>query len=381
MLDEVRAHSEDVAPMLKPGAALRAAMGLTGVLAGYLALWPVPIEPVAWTPPPDAGYVGPFARNERLSSIELLSVAPGSGPEDVAIDAEGRLYVATAEGHILKLRAEGTHPEVFADTGGRPLGIDFDAAGRLIVADAYRGLLAVSPDGKVTVLATECDGVAIRFADDVDVAADGRIYFSDATTRFGARESGGTHAASLLDLMEHGRTGRLLVHDPRTGATSTVATGFAFANGVAVSPDQRFVLLNETGEYRVWRVFIAGERMGQKEVFLENLPGFPDNVSTGLDGRFWIALVSPRSPPLDSLGPSPLLRKVVQRLPAFMRPRETHYGHVFAVDAAGKVVADLQDPGARQPVNTSVIETTTHLYVGSLVAGTLGRLPREAAKL
>jgi len=358
-----------------------AALVLALGLAGYLTLWPVPIEPVAWMPTADAGYVGGFSPNQRLSSIEILSVAPDHGPEDVAVDAEGRIYAATEEGHIVRLSPEGTNPAVFADTGGRPLGIDFDARGHLVVADAYRGLLSVAPDGKVSVLATECDGAPIRFADDVDVAADGRIFFSDATTRFGAKEHGGTHAASLLDLVEHGHAGRLLVHDPRTGKTSTVATGFSFANGVAVSADQEFVVLSETGEYRVWRIFIAGDRAGQKEVLLGNLPGFPDNVSTGLDGRFWIALVSPRSPQLDAMAERPFVRKVVQRLPAFLRPNGKFYGHVIAIDATGKVVADLQDPAARQPVNTSVIETSTHLYVGSLISPGIGRLSRAAAGL
>ena len=77
--------------------------------------------------------------------------------------------------------------------------------------------------------------------------------FSGASTRFGAAESGGTYAASLLDLMEHTRNGRLLVYDPETGRATTLLDGLSFANGVAVSPDQSFVLVNETGEYRVIR--------------------------------------------------------------------------------------------------------------------------------
>ncbi|MBU0989638.1 MAG: hypothetical protein KJ823_05555, partial [Proteobacteria bacterium] len=58
----------------------------------------------------------------------------------------------------------------------------------MIVADAFRGLLSIAPDGTITELAVVADGVPIRYADDVDVAADGKIYFSDASTKFCAKD-------------------------------------------------------------------------------------------------------------------------------------------------------------------------------------------------
>jgi sugar lactone lactonase YvrE len=352
-----------------------------GLITAYLLLWPVPIEPHAWEAPPDPGYTGPFATNDRLSGMEVLPIGEHRGPEDVAIDVNGFIYAGTKSGDIVRLNPDGTQPTVFANTGGRPLGIDFDADGNLLIADGYRGLLSVSPQGAVTVLTAEVDGTPILYADDVDTAADGTIYFSDATTRFSAKEWGGTLEASLLDLMEHGKTGRLLAYDPRTRQTRVVASGFSFANGVAVSPDQTFVVVNETGEYRVWRVWIAGERAGQKDVLIDHLPAFPDNVSAGQDGRFWISLVSPRNPLLDGMSNRPVLRRIVQRLPAFLRPEAKAYGHVIAVDATGKVLADLQDPEGRHPLNTTALETDRFLYIGSLVAPGIGRLPRDRAGL
>lgn len=197
-----------------------AALGVA-VLAGglYLAAWPVPIEPVAWEAPANPVYSGPFAVNRRLAGVELLAIGDNTGPEDIALDAQGRICAATHQGRIVRLAADGSGAENWAETGGRPLGLDFDGAGDLIVADAYRGLLSLAPDGTVTVLATEADGRPILFADDVDVARDGRIYFSDASTKFGAEARGGAYEASLLDLMEHGGHGRLLVHDPASGET------------------------------------------------------------------------------------------------------------------------------------------------------------------
>ena len=351
------------------------------VIVLYLLVWPVPVTPVAWKAPPNPGYAGPFAPNERLKEVELLSIGDNRGPEDVALDAQGRIYASTHEGRIVRLQADGSKAENWAETKGRPLGIHFDLQGNLIVADAHRGLLSVAPDGKVKELATEADGIPIRYADDVDVAADGKIYFSDASTKFGAKQWGGSYEASLLDLMEHGGHGRLLVYDPAIGKASTLLKSLNFANGVAVSHDQSYVLVNETGSYRVMCYWIAGPKKDKAEPFIEALPGFPDNISRGQDGRYWVALVSPRNPMLDSVSDSPFVRKMIQRMPAFLRPKAVAYSHIIALDGAGKVVANLQDPKGRYPVNTSVTETKDYLYIGSLMAPKLGRLPKVKAKL
>lgn len=342
----------------------------------YFVAWPVPIEPVAWEAPPNPGYAGPFAPNERLKGIEVFPIADNHGPEDIALDAQGRIYATTHEGRIVRLQADCSSPENWVETGGRPLGIDFDNEGNLIVADAFLGLLSIAPDRTITELATMADGVPIRYADDADVAADGKIYFSDASTKFGAKEWGGTYEASLIDLMEHGGHGRLLVYDPATGEAKTLVEGLNFANGVAVSPDQTYVLVNETGSYRVIRYWIAGPKKGQAEPLIEGLPSFPDNISTGLDGRFWVAFVSPRNPLVDNLSGTPFLRKLIQRMPAFLRPKAVAYGHIIAIDGDGNVLEDLQDPDGSYPINTSVTEAEDYLYIGSLVTPVLGRLPK-----
>lgn len=352
---------------------------LLAAIVLYLALWPVPVEPVAWTPPHNAGFTGAFAPNERLAGMERLSIGDNHGPEALARDSAGRIYAATAD-HIVRLAPDGSSPENWVTTGGRPLGMAFDTTGTLYVADAQRGLLSVSPDGEVRLLASEADGVRIRYADDLDVAADGKVYFSDASTRFPPGGMG-TLEASLLEIVEHAGSGRLLVYDPATRQARTLLRGLTFANGVAVSHDQQSVLVNETGSYRVIRVWIAGSRAGQAEPLIENLPGFPDNIKRGADGRYWLALYAPRNALLDRLAGRPSLRKVILRLPKFIRPKPRQYGHVLAIDDAGTVVADLQDPSGSYPSNTGVLETDEWLYVGSLVAPTLARLPASRAGL
>src|SRR5574341_2527276 len=112
---------------------------VVAALVLYVLLWPVPIEPVAWTAPPNPGYTGPFAPNDRLKALETLPVGDNHGPEAVALDAKGRIYAATHEGRIVRLQADGTRPENWGETGVRPLGIRFGAAGRRNVAASWRG--------------------------------------------------------------------------------------------------------------------------------------------------------------------------------------------------------------------------------------------------
>ena len=357
-----------------------AAAGIAAVLGLYLGLWPVPIAPMPWVAPPNPGLTGPFSANTRLAPAEVLTLPGERGPEDIALDASGRLYASAEGGHIVRFERDGTHPAIWATTGGRPLGIDFDREGNLLVADAVRGLLSIAPDARVSVLATEASGASIRYANDVDVAADGRVFFSDATGRFAPAEHGGTMAASVVDLLEHGSTGRLLVWDPTTRVATTALAGLSFANGVAVSPDQRFVLVNETGEYRVRRLWLSGPDAGKDDVLVGDLPGFPDNISAG-EGRFWVGLVSPRDPALDGMAAWPALRRIAQRLPPALRPAAKAYGHVIAVSPSGAVVQDLQDPAAKIPLTTGAIETPDALYVTSLTASGVGRLSKASAGL
>ena len=129
---------------------VRALALLLLALVGYLGLWPVPLQPVAWNAPAAPGYSGVHAANNKLSELQLISLGAEEGPEHIVLARDGRLYAAVASGNILRMNTDGTGQEVFANTGGRVLGFDFDAAGQLIAADAIKGLLAIGPDRKIS---------------------------------------------------------------------------------------------------------------------------------------------------------------------------------------------------------------------------------------
>ena len=153
--------------------------------------------------------------------------------------------------------------------------------------------------------------------------------------------------------------------------------GLNFANGVAISEDQQYLIVNETGQYRVWRYWLDGPDAGTAEVILDNLPGFPDNVNNGLNGRFWIGLVAPRNQLLDDLSDLPLLRKMVQRLPKFLRPKAERSSHVIAISGEGQVLMNLQDTTMKFPALTGVYETRQSLFLTTLFGNRVGRLDKK----
>ena len=339
------------------------------VLIAWLLLWPTPVEPVAWEAPAAPPLEGAYGPNNILSKVTRIEIESGYGPEDVAVDAMGFIYGGTQQGKILKFHPETHKAEEFADTGGRPLGLHFNAGGDLIVADAFKGLLRIAPQGKLEVLSTEAGGVPFLFTDDLDIAADGTIYFSDASYKYDQHHY-------KLDAIEHQPNGRLLAYYPETRQTEILLDKLHFANGVAVSPDQQFVLVNETWEYRVTRYWIAGERKGQSEVFLENLPGFPDGISCNGVDTFWVALASPRNPLLDNLSGKPFLRKVISRLPEFMQPKAIPFAFVLGADVNGRITHNLQEPSGKPfHMITSVQQHGDTLWLGSLEEPALAFLP------
>ena len=359
---------------------LRISLVSIGIIMLYLLLWPVSIAPVAWQAPTNDGFTDDFKQNRKLADIEIISLEDTHGPEAIALK-DGILYASTREGWIIRYDELTGEVSKWVNTQGSPLGIAFDNNGNLIVADAYRGLLSIASTGQITLLTNSVNGQGILYADDLDIADDGKIYFSDASSKFGAEQFGGTYPASRLDILEHGGHGRLLVYNPNSQTTEVVMAGLNFANGVAIDNQSQFVLICETGSYRIHKYWLKGEKIGTSEILIDNLPGFPDNVVHGHNGRFWVGLVSPRNQLLDNVSNLPMLRKVVHRLPDILQPQAQHYSHVFAMDGNGKIATSLQDPKGHYHTNTGALESEEWLYISSLHAADLARINKQTIGL
>ena len=344
-------------------------LGLILVALGYLLFFPVQVEPTAWRPPRAPALEGKYEVNNQLAKVLVLYDGQCEACEDVAVDSQGRLYGSSASGEIIRFDGRKEAPQVIANTGGRPLGMHFDFLGNLLVADADKGLLSIAPNGEIETLTTAYDDLVFGMADDVEVGRDGKIYFSDATHKFSFDDY-------KLDLLEHRPNGRLLEYDAERDETRLLLDDLYFANGVAVAADQSFVLVVETGAYRVRRYWLTGSKAGQNDVFIQNLPGFPDGISSGSDGIFWLTLVSPRDPKLDQLMEKPFQRKIIARLPDALQPAAQRYGFVLGINERAQVIYNLQDPNGKFAQITNVQEFEGQLYMGSLKDNGIGTIQR-----
>ncbi|MGI8666550.1 MAG: SMP-30/gluconolactonase/LRE family protein [Jatrophihabitans sp.] len=328
------------------------------------------IAPVRWHPPRATARAG-RATGATPFQLTVLPL-PVDSSEDVLIDADGSVLTAVRDGRILRLSPDGHRITTIAYTGGRGLGVEFHPDGGLVVCDVERGLLRVWPDeddpraARVQVLVGEVDGVPMRMCNNSSVAADGTIYFTDSSTRFGVDDYKG-------DLLEHGGTGRLFRRDP-DGTLGVLLDGLHFPNGVALAADGSFLLFAQTGAYSIERIWLAGPRQGQREVFVDNLPGFPDNMALGSDGLFWVALPSPRNRLLDLVSPRhPALRRLTWALPPALQPKEGHTVFAQAFDTDGVLVHDLQQPNQEFYLCSGVRERDGVVWFGSLVCSAVGR--------
>lgn len=369
--------------------------------AAYLFFWPVQISPVVWEAAKDPGYTGAHQVNDRLKGLQHIALGEGqAGPEHM-VAHQGWVYTGLSNGEVVRVNTAGDQRETVVNTGGRPLGLDIDAQGRLLVADGYKGLLRVTGQGaqaKVEPILTKVSHPVaddpVRYADAIKVGPDGTLWLTDASRRFGAQESGGTFEASVLDILEHSCTGRLIAQDPNTLQARVALSGLCFPNGIAFSADGKQMFLSETATYRVLAIDLGklslvrtfdghvgtptieqAMQQGAAKVLIDNLPGYPDNLMRGENGRIWVGLTKPRSPVIDAAAQHPILRSITLRLPRALWPVPKAYGHVFAFDDSGRIVADLQDPSGAYPETTAITEADGKWFVQSLHAHDIGWMP------
>ena len=280
-----------------------------------------------------------ISKSQTVFDLDMYQIAINNvnGPEAIAFSEEGLMYTANEDGRIIVLSRDGSNPYDFVNTGGRPLGLKFNPQGDLIVADAYNGLLSINMDGEITVLSTEYGGVPFLLTDDLDIASDGMIYFSDASSVYNLENSGDDWNQA---------NGRLLSYNPITEQTSLLLDSLYFANGVALNHDESFVLVNETWRGHVRRYWLSGPNEGQTDIFAniyDNIGWvYVDNITFNDESIFWVA---------------------------------TFNGPVIGLDTLGQIVYQFNFNNNLLENNTSVIQYNDTLYLGALHENHMGIIP------
>ena len=327
---------------------------------------------------------GPYKLNNKLREVTLIGTGQIEAPEDVILDRDDNLYAGSRHGDIIRFFApDYQRMEVYAHIGGQPLGMAFDRDDNLNICIGGMGLYRVTPQREVQRVSDETnrswhsinDDSRLRLADDLDIADDGRIFFSEATTRYEMHEW-------PVDGLEARGNGRIVCYDPRDGSTRTVLRDLRFPNGIAIASDGQSILFAETWGCCIKRWWFDGPKKGVTEVVLDNLPGYPDNINLASDGNYWLALVGMRCPAYDlALRMPGFRRRMALRVPLdeWLFPN-INTGCVIKFNEAGQVLETLWDLGGENhPMITSMREHRGHLYLGGILNNRIGRYKLEGA--
>lgn len=351
-------------------------------LTVFIAVVPSPIDAVAWTPPTPPDMTGALAPNDALRDAEIIGEGMFNSPEDIAFDAQGRLYTGGGAnpGAIMRVTFADDGEEiieVFADYDGAPLDMRFDPAGNLIVADWVHGLVSIDPAGEMTVLLpidAMIDGTPFRHPDGIDIGDDGTLYVS-----LGSVNETYHLLNELLDARPYGR---LIAYQPETGEGRVLIDELYFGNGVQLAPDESFVLVADQYRYRIARYWLTGEQAGTWDYFVENLPGFVHNIHYGDDGLLWAGLNTRRVPLIDAVHPYPFLKEQLAKLPENIlrgaggvnRGEDVPgVGIVLAMDAEGNIVRSLHNPPPTVYTVSVAQQYGDSVYIGSLDASAILR--------
>ncbi|XP_052778591.1 adipocyte plasma membrane-associated protein-like [Mya arenaria] len=368
-----------------------------GIIGIFFCLLTTPIDPLPYTfPYPLPGLEGPLEKNSILQKAERWFDGQIFGPESFTVDENGTLYTGTADGKILQIDIRRKSAVLVVRTGldspecgspemeplcGRPKGMKFGPDGKLYVVDSYKGLLRVNIQNKsfeILVANSEgSEGVPFKFLNSLDIDGNGIVYFTDSSDKWQRRDF-------RYAVLENRAAGRLMRYDPRNGLCSTVLSGLYLANGVSLSRDGTHILVNEMSIARIRRYYLTGEKAGTSDIFIDNLPGYPDNIKPNSRGNLYVGMGSVRfqgSSPigsfLDIIGPYPKIKQIIAAITPLKAYNAFMPKHALCVeiDSSGKIVSSLHDPGATKIGAVSeVFEFNNTFFIGHFQSPYLGVL-------
>jgi sugar lactone lactonase YvrE len=320
-------------------------------------------------------------------------------PEDVAFDAQGRMYAGSRDPsdsaagldvnpriERISFNADGSHTvEEFVQLpGGGPLDMRFDAQGNLIVSSWRQGLIRVSPERQVTTLVAEgelIDGRPYGYSDGIAIASDGKMYHTQGTTAE-------VYALpSVLGFLSNAGPGRLIETDPATGESRTLIDNLSFGNGVVLAPDESYVLVADQLRYRILRYWLSGPQAGSQDVWMDNLPGAPHNLYRDEQNVIWVALNRGRVGLGDTIRSSAFLARQAAKVWPLLAGQDVDNlardetqrgaGSVLALDFERNVLLSLQNPPMQMNTLSTAVYHNGAVYIGTIGGGPVLRYQLE----
>lgn len=163
--------------------------------------------------------------------------------------------------------------QVFREDSGGANGLMFDGEGNLYICEGRRRqLVQLSPEGESTTLASAYEGGQLNSPNDLWLAPDGGIYFTDP--RYGKRENleqDGEHVYYL---------------NPDRSMLTRVAGDLVRPNGIIGTPDGKMLIIADHGDSKTWRyeIQLDGSLQG-KALFADQ---GSDGMSMDSQGRVYL---------------------------------------------------------------------------------------------
>jgi len=343
-------------------------------ICGLLLLNACAIHPVAWQPNAVTQSNSTAPLNEKLATATKISLMGWLGPEDIIFDSLENLYCGVhnedfSDGRILKIDTAGNISE-FYNSGAWVAGLHFDKVGNLIALSHKQGLISISTSKNVTVLAEKDEnGNRFLIPNGLEIASDEKVYFTN-TSEISAYNI--KYGKKLILEMEP--RGGLYCYDIPAKKLSTLLSGTYFGNGIVVSKEESYLLMVETSKYRVLKYWLKGPKVGTTEIFIDNLPGFPNGISIREDGTYWLGFTTKRNDALDKIHPKVGMKKLVYSLPSFLQPKAEKFGMVMHISTDGSVIETLFDTKGKVMFEAGAVkENNGYLYLGGDVIPYIGK--------
>lgn len=207
-------------------------------------------------------------------------------PECVLATADGTLHVAHFGGGVTQIDGDGTQRDILAVDAPVPIrtnGFAIDANGDYLIANLGDdgGFWRLSPDGALAPLLTHVDGHAVPPANYVHLGPDGVIWGTVSTRHLPRSQAWRRDVADgfIVAIVE--------------GQAQIAADGIGYANECQVSPDGRWLYVNETFAQQLTRYPIAGQgKLGAPERVADFGPAaLPDGLAFDDEGGVWVICI------------------------------------------------------------------------------------------
>lgn len=324
------------------------------------------IDPQAWQSPEPRPFETGFNLNNKLLNIEKSDLLGYAGAEEFVSDKQGNIYTGVhagpndfSSGAILKIDKKG-RVEEYLKTDAWVTGMAFDKDEHLLAMMNGVGLVRIIGNTIDTLVSKTPSGQPILMGTGLKIASDGKVYFANLSS---TQQSSPKYFNKLI--LEMKKTGGVYCYDPNSKSVETISEGNYFANGLELSPEEDYLLLSETSKYRILRYWLKGEKKGTSEVFMDNLPGFPNNIQRNERGNYWLGFTTKRNKQLDGVHNKPGMKKLIYNLPAFLQPAPEKFGMVLEFNSNAQIIRGLFDMEGQEVSEAGAIyEHDGYLYLG-----------------